>query len=184
MKRVFLMTLMTVLLLTGCGAAKQGSQDFTHWQQTLSAASEICFSAQITGEWSEGTTSFSADVIRTGEATEVTVTAPETIAGITVRSAGRGGALEYDGVILELAPNVPDAISPCAAGSILLDALTRGNLIYSGTASDHLTAAIAAPGGETVTVWRTEDNIPVYAEIARGETTELVLTLEGWEVTE
>ena len=184
MKRTILLALTITLLLPGCAGAKQTPQDFTRWQQTLSAASEICFSARITGQWSQGTASFSADVVRTGEDTAVTVTAPETIAGISFHSAGGSGTLEYDGVILELAPGVTDTLSPCAAAGILLEALTRGNLIYAGAEQEYLTASIAAPGGETVTVWRTEGDVPVYAEIGNGETTELTLSLEGWEIKE
>ena len=184
MKQALVPALMMTLLFTGCSGGAQTPQDFTRWQQTLSAASEIRFSAQITGEWSDGTTTFSAEVVRTGEETVVTVTAPETIEGITVRSTSGSDTLEYDGVILELVPGVTDALSPCGAGSILLEALTRGNLIYAGTAESYLTAAVAAPGGETVTVWRDGDDTPVYAEIARGETTELTLTLSNWKITE
>ena len=176
--------LMMTLLLSGCGSAKQTPQDFARWQQELTEESAIRFSARITGEWTEGTTSFSADVVRTGEETAVTVTAPETIAGVTVRSRSGGDTLEYDGVILDLAPGVPDALSPCGAGGILLEALTRGNLLYMGAERDYVTAAVAAPGGETVTVWLAPDNIPVYAEITRGETGSLTISLDDWETEE
>ena len=184
MKRAILLALTMTLLCAGCGSGRQTPQDFTRWQRQMAEASEIRFSAGITGEWDEGTMSFSADVVRTEEGTAVTVTDPETIAGITFRSSPGGDTLEFDSVILELAPQAPAALSPCAAGPILGEALTGGNLIWSGREGQWRTVSLAAPGGETVTVWYTEEFVPVRAEIARGEATELVMTLENWEVKE
>lgn len=179
---MILLVLTGACLLTGCGGSGE-TQDFALWQQELAGGEKISFTAEIAAVWEDGGTSYAARVERTGEETVTTVTAPETIAGISFRSRDGAGTLEYDSLVLELAPGEA-VISPCAAGSILLDALCRGNLLYTGTEGELTTAAIDAPGGETVNLWRDEDGVPIYAEIGREGTTELILSIDDWKIGE
>lgn len=183
MKRIILAALAAAWLLSGCGGTNQKAQDFSQWQQEAAGAAEIGFTAEITATWDDGSAAYTAQVERTGGETATTVTAPETIAGVSFRSREGDTALEFDGVILNFTPGA-EIVPPCEAGSILLDAVCRGNLLYSGADGEFTTAAVAAPGGETVTLWRTEEGVPVYAEIARGERTELILSIENWKMGE
>ena len=95
----------------------------------------------------------------------------------------RGKVLTHEKV-LELAAGRKDALPPCAAGGILADAVRNGRLLYTGRSGEVRTVALTAPGGETVTLWRSADGDPVYAEIARQETVELKLTIENWQIKE
>ena len=122
-------------------------------------------------------------VTREGEETRVEITSPETIGGVIFRSGDGGRSLEYDGLTLDLTPGEPYAISPCEGAPALLGALTKGSLLYTGRAGEYLTAALTAPGGETVTVWYTPGVGPVYAELSRGGT-ELMIHIQNWQVQE
>lgn len=177
-----LFALMMTLLLTGCGG-KRETREFDAWQRAFGARN-VSFSAHITAERPDGTASYDAEIRRIGDETAVTVTAPATIAGITVRSRDGSDTLEYDGMILELAAGRRDALSPCAAGEILLSALREGYLLSAGKAGALETWTLSAPGEETVTVWRDGTNTPVSAEIARDGAVELKLTMENWQTTE
>ena len=66
------------------------------------------------------------DAAVNGEETVLTVTAPELIAGVTARTAGKEGALEYDGVILETGALSRGGLSPMAAFPALLAAARSG----------------------------------------------------------
>ena len=180
---MFLLSLMILLLLPGC-AGERDKTLFENWQRRAQSAAETSFSARITATWDDGAVTYAADVVRRGEETSVTVTAPETIAGITFRTAGQGTTMEYDGLLLSLTGGREDVLSPCAAPGIFLDALCEGSLLTTGQADEYMTAAIIAPGGETVTVWRTAEDVPVCAEISRDGSTALVLQLADWQIKE
>lgn len=69
---------------------------------------------------------------REGE-TAVTLTAPEEVAGLTVRMSDGGSVLEYDGAGVETGPLNEDGLSPLLAGPALLEALREGYLAAVGT---------------------------------------------------
>ena len=64
--------------------------------------------------------------------TTVTVTAPETVAGITARISAGETFLEYDGVSLETGPLDESGLSPVGAGIFLMKAATEGFIAESG----------------------------------------------------
>ena len=173
---------MMALLLTGCGPARE-RQNFERWQQRLGAAEEIRCQAEITASAEGETDSFRVQLCRQGEETVAVVTAPETIRGITCRKSGADGTLEYDGLVLSFSPAV-ERTAPCEGGHLLLETLTDGYLTSMGADGEYRVAEMSGPGGETVSVWLTEGYEPVYAEIRRGESTELILRLEDWEIKE
>ncbi len=178
----FLTALMMTLLLTGC-AGKEETRQFEIWRETVAGAEEITFSARITAELEDTATVYAGRVRATPTQTAVTVTLPETIQGVTFRVSGTGRTLEYDGLLLELTPERDD-LSPAAAPEVLLRAIREGSVLYTGREGERLTAALEAPGGETVTLWRTQEEIPVYAEIGRDNTTELKLQISEWNIEE
>ena len=180
--KTFLTALMMTLLLTGC-AGKEETRQFEIWRETVAGAEEITFSARITAELEDTAAVYGGRVRATPTQTAVTVTLPETIQGVTFRISGTGRTLEYDGLLLELTPERDD-LSPAAAPEVLLRAIREGSVLYTGREGERLTAALEAPGGETVTLWRTQEDIPVYAEIGRDNTTELKLQISEWKIEE
>ncbi len=173
---------MMTLLLTGCGPARE-RQSFERLQQRLNAAEEIGCDAEINAVNGADSVTFRTRLARRGRETSASVTDPETIRGVVIRRTDGEETLEYDSVILSLFP-AAGGDAPCAAGAVLMEALTGGYLSGWGRAGEYRTREILSPGGETVTVWFTKDEEPVYAEIRRGESTDLTLRLEHWEIKE
>lgn len=178
MKRRAIFALMILLLLSGCGG--NGTDEFEAWREALSQREELSFSAAVTAEGETTVFTCGMDAVYTGEETVVTVTAPETIEGLTFRRTLKGDQLEYDGAVLSL-PSLGSDPAPCEAAPILVDALLRGELLYTGREDGLLTAGITAAHGETVTLWRTEnEKTPVYAEISREGQAALTLRFSRW----
>ena len=99
MKRTILFALMIPLLLTGCGAQRD-AENWKAFAETVGTAERISFHAEITAHWEDSSASFGADVARAGGETHITLTAPETVSGITVRAKDGETEVEFDGVIL------------------------------------------------------------------------------------
>ncbi|MBQ3275729.1 MAG: hypothetical protein IJH47_01555 [Oscillospiraceae bacterium] len=184
MKRTIAFALTIPLLLTGCAARRQDENEWKAWQGDLARAEEITFTAGIVSRGGTEEVSFTAEVRRGEGRTALTVTAPETIRGVTAVTEGASPRLEYDGLILELCPLDDDAIPPCAAGDLLIRGVSEGWLLWTGRSGERRTAAFQGPGGETVTLWREEDGAPVCAEIARGENPELTVYISNWQIKE
>lgn len=181
--RGLLIPLMMTLLLAGCGG-EQDAKEFEDWRQQVTGAGTISLSAEITCQLPDAEAEYAGEITRSRGETVVTVTAPETIRGVSFRTSGEGRALEYAGVLLELSPGREDVLAPCAAGELLFRALEEGTLLYTGRAEGYRTAALESTDGETVTLWRGEDGAPVYAEIGRDGAAELIIRISRWESKE
>ena len=114
MKRTVLFALMIPLLLTGCGA-RRNAERWKSFAEAVEAAEHIAFHAEITALWEDAAASFAADVERTKDETVITLTAPETVSGITVRAKDGAASVEFDGVILSLDAGRSERLSPCGA---------------------------------------------------------------------
>ena len=182
-RECILLSLMILLLLGGCAAGREKAQ-FDAWREQVASAGEISFTAEITGTWPDGAVTYGAQVCCAGEETSLTITWPETIAGMKVHMNGRGRSLEYDGLLLSLTGMRENALSPCDAPALLLSALREGRVLTTGEAGEYRLVTLEAPGGETVTLWRTAEDIPVSAEIGRNGAAELTLRLENWQTKE
>ncbi len=181
-KRTILFALTITLLLAGCGAGRE-EEAFLRWRDSLSGR-EISFTGEITALGEEETAAFTAAVTGRGDGVSMTVLAPETIRGVTVTSDDGGRALSYEDLVLSLTPRRPEDLSPCAGPALLLSALARGNLLWVGREETGPTAALTLTGRETVTLWRDDAGIPLYAEIAGGERTELTIHISDWSTKE
>ena len=173
---------MMTLFLTGCSPARE-RQSFETLQQRLNAAEEIGCDAQITAVNGDEAVTFRVRLTRRERETCAVVTDPESIRDIAFRRKDGEETLEFDGLILSFSPAAEGA-APCSGGIVLLEALADGYLSGWGRAGEYQTREILSPGGETVSVWFTKDDEPVYAEIRRGENTRLTLRLEHWEIKE
>lgn len=175
MKRTILFALMIPLLLTGCGA-RRDTENWKAFAETVGTAERISFHAEITAHWEDSSASFGADVARAGGETHITLTAPETVSGITVRAKDGTASVEFDGVILSLDAGRSERLSPCGAPHRLLAALADGILEYCTADS----AAFTGADGESVTLRRDETGALTGAEITRDGRTVLTLEITEW----
>lgn len=181
MKRAITVFILAAALLSGCAGSRE-AREFAAFQRALADAERIEFTAQITGVAAGA--EYAVRVTRAGEELRAELTAPETVAGVTFHSDETGRTLEFDGLILELTPGLPGALSPCEAAGILLGALTQGSLDSAGRAGEYTALTLTAPGEETVMLWRARSGEPVYAEIGRGGTAELIMHIDNWHIEE
>ena len=136
MRRAVCALMMTLcLLLVGCGGQGADAAD----QLTLDIRGEYLALERVTAQMEVGADygrrvydyTMDLDWRREGDTT-VTVTAPETVAGITARLSDGETFLEYDGVSLETGSLDERGLSPVGAGILLLEATTEGFIAESG----------------------------------------------------
>ncbi len=132
MRKVVCCVLMMTLLLTACGGGGTGSEAE---ELALRVRGEYLSmtgcsgSAVITADYGQRIYRYELQFTADEEETVLTLTAPETVAGITARlSDGKGSLLEYDGAVLETGPLNEGGLTPVSAIPAILTALREGYL--------------------------------------------------------
>jgi len=163
MKRTALFALMISLLLGGCA---RGAEDeaLIRQRQESWRDGEIAFSVSVMSQTETTAFSYRADCLYAAGETQVTLTAPESIAGVRFRTDGEDSALDYDGAELLLGEPRSD-LAPAMAVPVMIEALTEGYLRRSWREENHLVAELETDDEQTVTLWLA-DGCPVRAEIA------------------
>ena len=93
------------------------------------SAAEISFTAEITASHDDSAAAYTAAVVQKGGETAVTVTAPESISGVTFRSAVSGRSVAFEGVTMVLSPPREGEFPPADAPALLV----RGADLADGT---------------------------------------------------
>ena len=181
-KRPILFALMMTLLLAGC-AGRREAEELSRWRGSLRGR-EIAFTGEIESLAGEETFRFTAAVTARDGAVSLTVESPETIRGVSVTTDDAGRTLRYGELTLDLTPGRPEALSPCVAPALLLGAVGKGQVLWTGREATGPTAALTLTGAETVSLWRDEAGTPLYAEIARDGKTEITIRISDWNTKE
>ena len=130
MHRLWLCVPMMTLLLAGCGRLEVSEAE----QLALEIRGEYLelercsASLEITADYGQRVYQFGMEAQVQGEDAALTLTAPETVAGLTARWAGEAGTLEYDGVAVETGALDPAGQDPVSAFPVLLEAARSGYL--------------------------------------------------------
>ena len=125
MRKRLLCVLMTTLLLTGCGAAEVSEAEelaLTIRGEYL-AMDSCAVQAAITADYGQRVYEYEMAVAVGEEETVLTLSAPETVAGLTARLTGEENLLEFDGVSVETGPLDETGLTPVSAVPALLEAL-------------------------------------------------------------
>ena len=137
MRKKLCALMMTLSLLAGCGGGEDegtGADELALNIRTEFLAMTACsFTADITADYGQRGDEYTLEVAweKDGE-TVLTVTAPETIAGITARIADGTTYLEYDGASLETGPLSGDGLSPMEAVPAILEEICTGCIAACG----------------------------------------------------
>jgi len=119
---------MMTLLLAGCG--KAGTNEAEELALTIRGeylAMEGCaLQAAVTADYGQRVYRYEMAVAVSGEETVLTLSAPETVAGLTARTAGEENRLEFDGISVETGPLDEDGLTPVSAVPALLEAARSG----------------------------------------------------------
>ena len=170
MRRWLLPALMIPLLLCSCGKAAP-EQRLEALRETLSAAEEVRVVADIDASIGTEVFSCSVDCTANAERAAVTLTAPETVAGIRAVVSADGMQLEYEGLSLSVGP-VAGPEAPVSAVPLLIDALRRGSALRSWTEWEGdktlFVREFYVTDERVLTVWFDAGaSAPVHAELRR-----------------
>ena len=162
MHRLWLCVPMIALLLAGCGRLEVSEAE----QLALAVRGEYlelesCSAAlEITADYGQRVYQFEMDAQVQGEDAVLTLTAPETVAGLTARWAGEAGTLEYDGVAVETGSLDPEGLDPVSAFPVLLEAARSGYMAACALEEDGAVLRVdcgdpaGTPGqGTETTLW-------------------------------
>ena len=128
MRKCVICVLMTTLLLAGCGTA--GVSEAEELALTIRgeylAMDRCAVQAAVTADYGQRVYRYEMAVSVNGEETSLTLSAPETVAGLTARLSGEENLLEFDGVSVETGPLDGDGLTPVSALPALLEAARSG----------------------------------------------------------
>ena len=126
--RKLLLCVLMMTLLTGCGTAKVSeAEELALTIRGEYLAMENCaVQAAITADYGQRVYQYEMAVAVSGEETVLTLSAPETVAGLTARLTGEENLLEFDGVSVETGPLDESGLTPVSAIPVLLEAAKSG----------------------------------------------------------
>ncbi len=186
MKRFWILPLCLLLMCSGCGSKGNGGADIQAQYARVAAAQ---MEAEVTFHTGQEDRSFTLRCDYTPESSTVTVTAPETVAGITATVSGDGLTIGYDGAVLSAGSGgLP---GPVNALPYLLRALGSGYLLEQGRETlgdtDCYRLTLDAALGDTpltCTAWlETETLLPRYAELTMEGTVVVSVELLAFSCT-
>ena len=115
-----------------------------------------------------------------------TVTAPETIAGITGKFEGEKGLLTFDEFALEFPRLTDDQITPVSGPWILLKTLQGGYLTSCGADGEYLQVTINDSYEDdalTLDIWLDAENRPVRGEILYDNRRIVTMDIENFSIS-
>lgn len=181
MKR--LLSVLTLLVfLTGCAGEDEMEEALKLRSALLSL--DCVFQCQITADYIDSVEQFTLDcaVSREGEVA-FTVTAPQSISGITGTVSGDAGTLTFDGQVLAFPLLAQDRLSPVSAPWLLMSTLRGGCITACAREGEglHLTIDDSyADDALTLEIWTDGDGIPISAEIGWQGRRVVSMVLEGF----
>ena len=127
-KSCVMCVLMISLLLSGCGAGEKGGpQELALTIRSEYLSAQGCTAGlEVVADYGQRVYTYTVDVTVTGDEGVLTITAPEEVAGITVRMSPERNVLEYDGAVLETGPLDRDGLTPVGAVFSLLESARSG----------------------------------------------------------
>ncbi len=138
MRKLLLCVLMTTLLLASCGTA--GVSEAEELALTIRgeylAMDRCAAQASITADYGRRVYEYGMAVSVDGEETLLTLSKPETVAGLCARLTGEKNLLEFDGVALETGPLDENGLTPVSAVPALLEAARSGYITTCGLEED------------------------------------------------
>lgn len=174
------------MTLAACGGEETSPvQEALSFRTDLLAVDQCSFTAQVTADYGERAYTFGLDCVYEprNDRAELTVTEPESIAGITAAMEGTDGTVAFDGTALELGTLASGKTAPMALPQLLGQAWT-GGYIESQTEADSGFLVTYQVGYEqdALMVYTAfdEGGVPLWAEIYDEDTCVLQAELSNF----
>lgn len=176
-----------LLLFTGCSGASKEIERGMALRANLLKASSCTFDTEITADYGDALYSFSMSCEADARGSVAfTVTAPQTISGITGEISGDGGRLTFDDTALQFDLMADGQVTPVSAPWILMRTLRGGCLTSAGTEGDLLRLSIDdsyADDALNLDIWLDAGNVPVRGEILFDGRRILSLTVTNFRIS-
>lgn len=167
MKRI-IPVLLVLLLLAGC-AGMEDTMDRAMALRSALLAKGAEFDATVTADYGDKTYTFGMHCLLDAQGkVTFSVTAPETIAGITGTVSASGGKLTFDGNALAFTLLADGQVSPVSGPWLLMKTLRSGYLTSCGMEEGSLRIAIDDSYEDDalhMDVWLDESDCPKRGEI-------------------
>ncbi len=131
MRKGMICVLMISLLLSACGGTEGESGDALalKLRGEFLAADSCSGTAVVTADYGQRIYRYEMNFLSDEEQTTLTLTAPETVAGLTARLSWEDGSvLEYDGAVIETGPLNEAGLTPVSSIPSMLRTLREGYL--------------------------------------------------------
>ena len=185
MKKVWV--LCVFLLLAGCSNETSDMERGLALRAKLLQSNSCCFTADISADYGDKLHTFSMDCQADGRGRlDFTVTAPESIAGITGTVSEEGGKLTFDDTALHFELLADDQLSPASAPWIFLKTLRSGYVRAAGKEDELLRMTIDdsyEDDAMTLDIWLSREDRPQRAEILYDGKRILSLDVKNFEIT-
>ena len=184
MKRLAL-ALLSVVLLTGCASQKASLDQAMELRAKLMAARGCSFDAVITADYGNQMQTFSVSCqTETDGDLTFTVQEPQTIAGISGKISGSGGALTFDDQVLSFEVLAQGQVTPVSAPWLLVRTLLGGN-VKSCNQEDGLLRISVDDGYQDdalhMEIWL-EEECPIFAEVVWQDRRIITLEIENFRI--
>lgn len=184
-RTVWVCLLGVCLLLSGCGGEKNVLSPAIEFRAALVQADGCEFQAEITADFGESVEKFSLFCEAASDgATELTVTEPKTLAGITATVDAQTGTVTYDGMAMEFGLLANGNVIPAAMPSIVVRCWTSEYIASAGSEEELYRVTYQKDYAEkmlTVNTWY-KNGIPISADVCYNETRILNMTITDFRI--
>lgn len=162
-----LMTALALLLLPACGRDAAG-EAFEGLRSEVSSAASIRISADVTTA-GENPEAYSLTLTGSGGEYAVTLTAPASLAGVSVRFGSGGERLEYAGLVLDAGELNGSGLSAITALPLLADALAEAHVALSWSEGEESVVSLVPDDSTGIDLRLDAGGRPVSAEFISTE---------------
>ncbi len=166
----------------GCEKKDSRLQTALAFRTKLLESGGCRFTCQVQADYGEKIYSFSMNCAFDGEDGEMTILAPEAIAGIHAEIDGENATLSFDGASLEYGELANGYVAPLTVPWLLGSAWAGDYISLTGTEGD-LTRVTWLKGYNeeelTIDTWL-QEGIPTYAEVSHGGRRVLAVTIQDF----
>lgn len=174
------------LFLGGCSSAREPLQQAMALRSQILQASSVSFRADITADYGDRLQEFSMDCLDTRDKLEFTVSAPETISGITGNIRTQGGELTFQGHALAFPLMAQEQISPVSSPWVLMKTLRSGCITSAAREGEQTVVSMDDSYQDNalhLDLWLSQENLPQRCEILYQNRRILTLQLENFTLS-